>query len=592
MAHPKRTTLGVEIGHGEVRIVKAAQISSDRWRLLACVSIPFDPGLSRDDSRFHEFLRSSVSAVAGSFGKCDLWTLVSPANLDARYMMIPKVPKAQIPNAVYWTVKRETNFNESENILDFEVQGDVSDKGIAKIGIMVYLIPSKDLDEIRDLFSRSGLTVRGITVVPFAIQNLFRSGCTPRHEKPVGVLYIGDEYSRIDVFSKGNLVLTRSIRAGIGSMIEAFAEETDEQKWQVAGEACEKFLTASENEALDRSAKAEALLTRIFSEPCGPDESIGPTDLPEEAVMEMIKPALGRLARQVERTFEHSSTALQNEKVERIYVCCAAGHWARPFRFIAEQLSAEREIIDPLGQGAFVSDEVIAPATLAGRVPFIGAVGLALSDNAWTPNLIFTYRDKEKLGKITRINRGIFCAFLAAVLVLTGVFFQQERLAARKAVQASQLQKELDSFSPQPDQTTIAALAAKWIAQQRELAESTDRFLGVAVIGELISLTPPNVRLLGVRAVLGGKPDEGDKKNASAGAGSEPAEMKKEAKKGLVVEGIVTGRRDAQEASLAGYLVKLSASRIFVHPVVSSNTIESYPDEGEILRFSLQIGLP
>jgi hypothetical protein len=68
--------------------------------------------------------------------------------------------------------------------------------------------------------------------------------------------------------------------------------------------------------------------------------------------------------------------------------------------------------------------------------------------------------------------------------------------------------------------------------------------------------------------------------------------MKNKAKRGLVLEGIVTGSRDAQVASLAGYLMKLSASRLFVHPVVSSNTTESYPDEGEVLRFSLEIGLP
>ncbi|MGA3113414.1 MAG: hypothetical protein ABSF90_03165 [Syntrophobacteraceae bacterium] len=587
----KKVTLGVDIGEDELKIVKTARISNDRSKLIDCRSIPFEPGISRGDPGFHQFLRSSVFAIAGPDRQYDVWTLISPANLDVRTIKIPKVPKAQIPNAIYWTVKRETNFNEKESLIDFEVQGEELDNGIVKIGVLAYIVPRKDLDEIRDLFSRSGLTVRGVTLAPFAIQNIFRSGWPPSHDKPVGVLHIGNEQSRIDVFSRGNLVLTRTMRAGIASLVEAF-DEANEAKRKVARAAGEELLRASENEAGKMPGDTEALILGIFSGSFGPDESIGSTGLGEEAVFEMLKPALDRIAKQVERTFEHYSLTLRNEKVETIYFSCEAGYWERPFDFIADQLGIERNVLDPLHQGTVLTDEVLMPATIAERVPFAAAVGLALSDKLRTPNLIFTYRDKEELGKIARINLGIFCVFIAVILALTGVFFWQSRIAGQKEAEIARLQGELDRYTPQSNQTTIAALAAKAIAQRRVLAEQSNRLLGAAVIGELASLTPPNIRLLSVRADLGGKPDERDNKNPSATETKNPAEMKNKAKRGLVLEGIVTGSRDAQVASLAGYLMKLSASRLFVHPVVSSNTTESYPDEGEVLRFSLEIGLP
>ncbi|MFZ0930986.1 MAG: hypothetical protein WAN11_20440 [Syntrophobacteraceae bacterium] len=587
----KKVTLGVDIGENELKIVKTARISNDRSQLLDCRSIPFEPGISRGDPGFHQFLRSSVFAIAGPDRQYDVWTLISPANLDVRYIKIPKVPKAQIPNAIYWTVKRETNFNEKESLIDFEVQGEELDNGIVKIGVLAYIVPRKDLDEIRDLYSRSGLTVRGVTLAPFAIQNIFRSGWPPSHDKPAGMLHIGNEHSRIDVFSKGNLVLTRTMRAGIASLVEAF-DEAYEAKRKVARAAGEEFLTASENEAGNKPGDTETLILGIFSGSFSAGESIGSTGLGEEAVLEMLKPALDRIAKQVERTFEHYSLTLQNEKVETIYFSCEAGYWERPFDFIADQLGIERFVLDPLHQGTVLTDEVLTPATIAERVPFAAAVGLALSDKLRTPNLIFTYRDKEELGKIARINLGIFCAFIAIILALTGVFFWQSRLAGQKEAEIARLQGELDRYTPQSNQTMIAALAAKAIARRHALAEQSNRLLGIAVIGELASLTPPNIRLLIVRADLGGKPDERDSKNPSATETKNPAEMKNKAKRGLVLEGIVTGSRDAQVASLAGYLMKLSASRLFVHPVVSSNTTESYPDEGEVLRFSLEIGLP
>jgi Tfp pilus assembly PilM family ATPase len=588
----KKITLGVDIGRGAVRLVKVARIASDRWKLLECISIPFEPGISVGDPTFHEFLKASVSSLAGSHGKYDLWTMLSSANLEVRYITIPKVPKAQIPNAVHWTVKKETNFNEKESVIDFEVQGELLEKGITKIGIMAYIIPVKDIEETKDLFSRSGLKLRGITVAPAAIQNLFRSGCAPLPYKPVCVLYIGNEHSRIDIFLKGNLVLSRGMKAGIDSMIEAFAEKAYEETSKVAEVAGEEFLMASENEAYKRRAEAEALLLSIFSGSFSPDKSTGPAGLREDTVFDMIRPALGRIAMQVERTFEYFSRNPRNEKVNTIYVTCAAGHWERPFDFIADQLGIERKVLDPLYHGAILSDELLSPATVAERAPFTTAVGLALSDNVRTPNLIFTYSDKEELAKIAQTNRGIFIAFVAILLALTGVFFWQARLAGQKEDQLTRLQGELDMYNPQPNQNTIAALAGKVIAQRRALVEPNSRLLGTAVIGELVSLTPPNVRLISAKADLGSKPDEGDIKSASAKETKEPAGVKKQVKKGLVVEGIVTGNRDAQESALAGYLLKLSASRLLVHPVVSSQTTESYPDYGEVLKFSMQIGLP
>ncbi len=588
----KKITLGVDISRSGIRIVRLTRISHDRWKLLDCLSIPFEPGMRMGDSSFPEFLGSSVSAVGGTSGKYDLWAMMSPANLEVRYITIPKVPRAQIPNAVHWTLKKETSFDEKESLIDFEVQGELLEKGVSKIGIMAYIISGKDLDETKDLYSRSGLKLRGITVAPAAIQNLFRSGCAPLPYKPVCVLFIGNEHSRIDIFLKGNLVLSRGMKAGIDSMIEAFAEKASEEEVKVAEADGGEFLTVSESEEYKRRAEAESTLLSIFSGSLSADKSIGPAGLREETVFDMIRPALGRIAMQVERTFEYYLRNPRNEKVNTIYVSCAAGNWERPFDFIADQLGIERKVLDPLHHGAILADELLEPATVAARAPFTTAVGLALSDNARTPNLIFTYKDKEELGKVARINRSIFCAFVAILLVLAGVYFWEAHLAGQKEAELTRLQAELDSYNPQPNQNTIAALAGKVVAGQRALVEPCSHLLGTAVIGELASLTPPNVRLLSAKADLGSKPGEGDMKSASAKETKEPAGTKNQIKKGVVLEGIVTGSRDAQESSLAGYLLKLSTSRLLVHPVVSSQTTATYPDYGEVIRFSMQIGLP
>ena len=582
----KKITVGVDIGRDELILAKVAQIASNRWKLLDCRSIPFPKGILRQDARFPEFLGTTVTGFSGHEA-FELWGQMSSGNLDMRLIKIPKVAKGQIINAVYWTVKRDANLNEKESLLDFEVLGEATDKGVAKLSITAYILPRDEVSAIKDLFSRSGLKLAGLTVSPFAIQNLLRSGCLPASDKACAALYIGSEHSRIDVFSQGNLVLTRGIRAGVNSMVEAFHEEAFEVKQRAVGaDGVEEILMMSaENEAGKNREEAKALLRAIFSKPLGTDGlSDAPSDPQEELVFEMIRPALDRLVRQVERTLEHYSGTSGSETVGTIYVSAAAGHWERVSSYIGEQLGLKQRVMDPFNHGTMTWDEALAPREISERIRFATAVGLGLSSNARTPNLVLTYKAKAELASVARINLGIFCAFLAFVVVLMGVFSWQSHLARQKEAQLVRLRHDLEQFSPSLNGNELLAMASKATTRLRVLQQRSNRLLGPAAISELASLTPANVRLLGVKIELGDKPGEKEKKSGSAKETKET--------KDVLLDGIVKGKPEMQEATLAGYVMKLTASPLFINPVVKSSSHESYREEGDVLLFSIQMELP
>ena len=102
----------------------------------------------------------------------------------------------------------------TKSIFDFELQGEIVDQDKPKYSVMVYTAPKAEIEKVKTLFSDMGITLAGITTVPFAVQNIFRSKWMPASEEIFASLFIGNNFSRIDVYNKENLVMTRGIKTG------------------------------------------------------------------------------------------------------------------------------------------------------------------------------------------------------------------------------------------------------------------------------------------------------------------------------------------------------------------------------------------
>ena len=220
----KSFNVGIDIGHESLRLVKTEKMSDNRWELVDYQTIPFDRQIRRGTPEFINFLKRELSRFCGSYEKSNIWAIMSSANVSVRHIRIPKVPKNQIANAVFWMIKKESPFNEKENILDFEVLDESVEEGIPKWFVMAYTAPIRDIEEIKSIFSRIGQPLAGISIVPFAAQNIFRAGWVSTSDETVAYLFIGNDFSRIDIYSKGNLIMTRGIKAGINSMVESLHE--------------------------------------------------------------------------------------------------------------------------------------------------------------------------------------------------------------------------------------------------------------------------------------------------------------------------------------------------------------------------------
>ena len=191
----KSVNVGVDIGHEFLRMVKAERSSDNKWELLDCKSVSLTHIASRESQEFVNFLRSELTLFCGPDTDLSLWVNMSAARVNVRHIIIPKVPKKQIDNAVYWTIKKETPFDEKDTVFDFEIQGEVIDQGVSKWLTMVYTASREEIENNKRLFVRMGLPLTGISITPFAIQNIFKTGWIPTAvEDTVASLFIGNNF--------------------------------------------------------------------------------------------------------------------------------------------------------------------------------------------------------------------------------------------------------------------------------------------------------------------------------------------------------------------------------------------------------------
>ncbi len=568
----KSVSVGIEIGQGELNVVKTNRLSGGQWELLDYIKIPLKAGVSIDEPAFASFLKSELTRFCGSGKTVDIWGLVQSERVDVQNIRIPKVGRKQLANAVSWTVKKNTPFDEETTILDFEIQGEVIESGLKKLSVLVCTAPKREVEELQDLFHRIGFPLTGITAISFAMQNLFKSGWISSAEQTVATLYIGSDSSRIDIFSDGDLAMSRVIRAGIDSMADSLVEEYAAFNNDIGNAGIPLGEESGSGQAFDimTPENAKVLISTLASDSNEEDARFG---LTREKILEMINPALERLVGQVERTFEHYAVSLGNDRVGFIYVFCDMDMCDSLTRHIGDELRIGSQMLDPLSpQNAYDGPDT-SGTSLAHRISFVSALGLALSDSAYTLNLIFPFEDKETFKSIKRVNRVILFTFVVTMGVLFGIFFWLDGVADQKANKLAGLESQMNDgirTIEAPTHTLISEITENRIT----LDAFTDRYSGLAIIQELSKLIPEKVSLLSLKI---GAVKVADKKE------------KEKDTEGMTVKGVVEGAPGSLESVLAKYVLALSKSPLFKQVSIDKSTVGPF-HANEALHFTLFVG--
>jgi hypothetical protein len=435
-----------------------------------------------------------------------------------------------------------------------------------------------EIKELKDLFNKAGFPLTGISIVPFAFQTLLRAGRIDTEELHVSSLYIGRDWSRIDIFSNGNLMLSRGIKAGVKTMVEALRTEIEGKLFELSVAKSSSKDTARIR-AIKQKLKSELdqahqLFFGVLHDSSRPGVDERQRLLKEDKIFDMILPALQRLVRQVERTLKHFSLNYDSGRVGKIYISSGVNPHQRIIDYIGEELGIPIEILNPFADSPNFISLTPSPEVVSEQSAFVPAMGMALSTNMLTPNFLYSHQDKQQAVRSQRINRGVFAGFLLMMAVCVGVSFWQDSMVKEKEYQKRQVQRQLENINVRIDQSLVLKLVDDIQSKNREISEIGNKYFGLAVISEITDLTPANVRLLSISARLG----------------NDPASKAEQKQRELVLTGIVRGDRLTLESTLASYLIELNNSPIFDNPAISKKSFDRY-EGNEVLQFTARLKL-
>lgn len=330
---------------------------------------------------------------------------------------------------------------------------------------------------------------------------------------------------------------------------------------------------------MDAEAARQVLTARLLCRDVDPD--LPGAELTEAEVVELATPAIHRLGRQLDRTFHHFSELQGGATVE--HMCFSGGLCSSRVLLdaLARDLGIPADLLDPLAIGPRPGPDVALPQSQADRLALSLVAGLALSDGRITPNLLHTYKEKDRELRTVRQGNAVYAAFLALVLVLTGVWFWQGGEVRGRQAELDALHARIATFSPVVDQTLLLHMAGDLGVRQRRLKDLSCRYEGLALFNEVSALLPEAVLLRSVGVEL-----PAPAKVPANGAAPAPAPA---AAGFVILDGQVAGDPEMFDARLAAFLIRLEGSPLFEGAVIHERQTLRPASGGEVLRFVVHV---
>ncbi len=568
-AFQKRTVIGVDIGHTHIRLAKILRADKSVF-LTDYMDVPFNTSISIKDEKLLTPLKAALDQFCDDSTHYDVWGAIQSAKVETRCLRIPKLPRKQVANAIFWTFTKKTPFDKNSEILDYEVLGDIAEGGVKKTEVLAFKAPKSDVANFKEAFQTIGYPLSGITIVPFAIQNLFRKQIISHPGEDSCCLFIGRDWSRIAIYNKGNLILSRGIKAGMRSMVDAinsallrndtWRQEDVEDKAGATG--------PKDTETAAIHPRAQKIFFKFIGVGLPSDNTPrAHEELGHNQVFQMVLPAMERLIRQIERTFEHYALNFTTEGVKRIFISGQVIANAGVVDYFQKQLDIPVVPMNPFPDNNPFTEQVRIPAAVSEREGFVPAIGLALSSNEITPNFLFTHEDKDSVESVRRNNMRILTFCMICLMVMIGIFSCQQKKLDRHRERVENLNNQLVRYNPPAKKELLLSLYAKAKHKNKLFKQIIHRYAPAAVVTELSNVTPSNIRLLNLDARFEHATD--------SGAASDNT---------VIIEGIIFGEASNFETMLTSYLLKLKNSPLFRKPRVQSKQIEYFNDK-EVMRF-------
>ncbi|HAH20633.1 MAG: hypothetical protein A2Y00_02210 [Omnitrophica WOR_2 bacterium GWF2_43_52] len=250
-------------------------------------------------------------------------TLLNSPQAMVKRIVVPPMPQAELKDALALEVKNYFPFPVNDCQIDFEVVGEVLEKGATKIELLLAVCPHQAIKEHIALLHQAGVNPAQIIHPSLALYNLLRRSFV-KEALSFAVIDIGKIFSELVIVRDGKFVFSRKI--------------------PISGDDFTKALTAtlfSEHGKIQLSYEDAERIKCDYGIPAENSTQFIENLIAISQVRFLLRPLAEKLAHEIERSFDSYQEESYGQRVEKLILMGGASRLKGLDAFLRETLELE-----------------------------------------------------------------------------------------------------------------------------------------------------------------------------------------------------------------------------------------------------------
>ncbi len=211
---------GIDIGAGSIKVVRIAR-GVGRPKLVSAGMVDF----SLDPAKVNGVSADLLYLASGKkLGTRNIATLIPGRHLTIRFLALPKMPQAELREAVKWESKRHISYPLEAALVEHLIVGEKREGTVDKYEILMVAVERGSVIEHLTPLREAGITVSAVDANALALRNIFRFR-EKLGESNTLIVDMGAGKTEINIFKGGALRFSRCLETGGLDMTRALSEQ-------------------------------------------------------------------------------------------------------------------------------------------------------------------------------------------------------------------------------------------------------------------------------------------------------------------------------------------------------------------------------
>lgn len=313
---------GIDIGSGSIKIIKLSR-KGKRVCLdeIGYIRLSEEIKLLEEGDKLSKGISDLIKTK--EMGVEKVASALSSPSLTIRYIILPRMPKKDLYQAVKWEVRKQITFSAEELVCDYSVLEEVIREGEKKLSIVAFAVKKSDVQEHLNILREASLIPVVIDTIPTALLSAFDHNNLWEQGVNYAMVDIGKTKTNLVILRDRMLRFAREIPFGGGDLTTSLQNNLG------------LSLKEAETRKIDHG-----MLLKEENDRTVPEKT--------KRTRDILTPVLEQLALELHRSFDYYKVQFREGSISKIFLTGGSAKLKGIDRFLSESLDIPCFIDDPL----------------------------------------------------------------------------------------------------------------------------------------------------------------------------------------------------------------------------------------------------